>query len=643
MNTLQKATEYLQMGYSVIPLKPGHKRPLVKWSAYTESRPTANDLTEWFGSGDDKNIAIITGPVSGLVVVDIDDPGLLDRYLRNYPTDRIVKTPGGYHLYYRYGGSDIGNSVSKLATGVDVRGNKGYVLAPPSRTYGEYKWLRSGSPAPLPTALRQEILNGLYAQQQETPQPPAPQDANDLYRQIQLEGFTPHRHNEQVKDLARYLYRQGVTNEAAIVRLISPLNEKDPTPLTATEMRDTIRSAMKYERNRLEGQGDDSPVVFDAKTFDEVDQQYDDVFSHWLIDQWVPLKSILMIAAPPESYKTWLLLDAAISVALGKDASPFLGYYKMHGEGVPVLIIQQEDYMGQLMVRMRAIGDARGADITYPVYFYDETRRTGEVDAWGQPVEVPTGNRSVAFGTAYGTLAKNVFIHTTSSLAFDNEASLDALEAKIKEHGIRLVVIDPLYMLDTAEDNFASVARKMSRIKAMRDAYDCTFIFAHHTRKSGGNGRDAIFGSQLLNGSLEGVWLIKETNDPEYRRIERYGKAFQGHQQALRARFEIDTDGLSEKITPKGPQREVAVPYRVEVEPDTGDDDGVTSSELEEQVLEFMRVRINARPSDFYNEFDVSPDKTKRAFRSLADKGLLLKAESTKGRYIYPSEKSADI
>ncbi|GGK11527.1 hypothetical protein GCM10010124_00180 [Pilimelia terevasa] len=90
-------------------------------------------------------LALATGARAGLVVVDIDprhggrvDPALMP------PTAHVVTGSGGLHLYYRHPGVPVLNSQSKVAAGVDIRGEGGYVVAPPSvhpRTGRPYRWV----------------------------------------------------------------------------------------------------------------------------------------------------------------------------------------------------------------------------------------------------------------------------------------------------------------------------------------------------------------------------------------------------------------------------------------------------------------------------------------------------------------------
>lgn len=95
-------------------------------------------------------LAIRTGVVSGLVVIDVDQRNgghesmaqLITRGLLP-PTSWVQTGSGGVHFYYRHPGGQLPNSQGRLGQGVDVRGDGGYVVAPPSihpKTGQPYQW-----------------------------------------------------------------------------------------------------------------------------------------------------------------------------------------------------------------------------------------------------------------------------------------------------------------------------------------------------------------------------------------------------------------------------------------------------------------------------------------------------------------------
>jgi hypothetical protein len=102
---LQAALAYRRRGYSVIPLKPRGKSPLIRWREFQERLATEQEIRGWWRTWPEANVGIVTGRVSNLVVVDVDPErgGNVDEVLKKYPTDCVVQTGGGgYHLYYRY-------------------------------------------------------------------------------------------------------------------------------------------------------------------------------------------------------------------------------------------------------------------------------------------------------------------------------------------------------------------------------------------------------------------------------------------------------------------------------------------------------------------------------------------------------------
>ena len=121
-----------------------------RWNATTDPEEIKRRWTINPNAG----VAIATGQAAGILVVDIDtDEGhgedgyasLAKLVARNgdIPYTLSVATPsGGRHLYFNYpAGRNIGNGASKIAKGIDHRGDGGYVNAVPSvRPDGTYSW-----------------------------------------------------------------------------------------------------------------------------------------------------------------------------------------------------------------------------------------------------------------------------------------------------------------------------------------------------------------------------------------------------------------------------------------------------------------------------------------------------------------------
>src|SRR5258706_2766958 len=136
---LKAALEYLNHGWSIIPIKAGEKVPLLdSWLPYQKKQATKEEITKWFTQWPDANLAIIVGQISGLLVIDIDDPVEGEKSFRKYFGDvktLTVKTPRGIHYYFKHPGDREINNAIRAAPGLDIKGDGGYVLAPPSTGY----------------------------------------------------------------------------------------------------------------------------------------------------------------------------------------------------------------------------------------------------------------------------------------------------------------------------------------------------------------------------------------------------------------------------------------------------------------------------------------------------------------------------
>ncbi|SMP41625.1 Bifunctional DNA primase/polymerase, N-terminal [Neorhodopirellula lusitana] len=143
---LDHALRYHAMGWSIIPVKIGTKEKPISWKRYQTERATESTVRRWCRK--DVNIAVVSGPVSGgLVVRDFDEAGAHERWAADHgelaaslPT---VQTARGHHVYARL---DEPVRVVHCGDG-ELRGCGGYTMLPPSvHPSGQvYRWLREPS------------------------------------------------------------------------------------------------------------------------------------------------------------------------------------------------------------------------------------------------------------------------------------------------------------------------------------------------------------------------------------------------------------------------------------------------------------------------------------------------------------------
>src|SRR3974390_3264813 len=134
-------------GLAVFPCRPQDKRPATA-NGLKDATTDLDKIRQWWRQEPQFNLAIATGAVSGLFVDDIDglDAEVELRRLEaehgEIPSKIEAITARGRHVYFRSPEIPVRNSVSKIAPGIDVRGDGGYVLAPPSihPTGRRYEW-----------------------------------------------------------------------------------------------------------------------------------------------------------------------------------------------------------------------------------------------------------------------------------------------------------------------------------------------------------------------------------------------------------------------------------------------------------------------------------------------------------------------
>lgn len=128
-------------GLPVFPcaLKGTDKRPVCA-GGHKAATTEPGRIRSLFAHSAANIIGMPTGEVSGIIVIDIDPRhdgnAWLDANRDQLPATRTHRTlQGGLHLLFKDGGHGIRNSAGKFAPGVDVRGNGGWIVFPPSAGY----------------------------------------------------------------------------------------------------------------------------------------------------------------------------------------------------------------------------------------------------------------------------------------------------------------------------------------------------------------------------------------------------------------------------------------------------------------------------------------------------------------------------
>lgn len=192
---LEAASIYARRGWPVFPVhspRPGAtpcscgnlkcaspaKHPRVRGGLHAATTDPGQ-VDRWWHRWPDANVGIRTGVESGLVVLDVDPrhggDASLGRLVAAHgplPPGRTVATGGeGTHLYFRHPGHKVSNDAGRrLGDGLDIRGDGGYVVAPPSRhpSGGRYAVVARGGEIPaMPGWLIERLQAPVHA-----PRPP---------------------------------------------------------------------------------------------------------------------------------------------------------------------------------------------------------------------------------------------------------------------------------------------------------------------------------------------------------------------------------------------------------------------------------------------------------------------------------------
>lgn len=235
--TLDFALAYIKKGWSLFPgywevEGKGKKvvHSFLPWKRYEQFFPTELEIRSWINEWPNANLFIVTGALSQIIVIDIDDPRLLEVWgLENVPR---VATGRGFHLYFKHPGIPLRNQVQIQGQSVDLRAEGGCACAPPSLhpSGKRYSWIISpdGDLPEIPTWL----IELLRDKEQSAPKA--------------IPGTIPEgtRHTTLVS-LAGSMRRRGAS-EAAIQAALQAENTKCNPPLSEKDIKAIAGSISRY-------------------------------------------------------------------------------------------------------------------------------------------------------------------------------------------------------------------------------------------------------------------------------------------------------------------------------------------------------------------------------------------------------------
>jgi len=244
---------YAELGWSVLPVWARQKRPLIAWTALQDRRATLTEVRDWYRQWPDANVGVITGAVSNLLVLDID-PGhggndslaqWADRHGPLPETIAAATGGGGRHYYFAHPGGELRNRVA-IAPGIDLRGDGGMVVAPPSLhpSGRRYAWVEGHDPKTLALAPPPAWLLHLLGRRTALRGHPL-----TWWRELVRHGVGEGGRNNTIASLAGHLLFHGVDHEVISELLLCWNRVRCRPPLDDAEVLRTVDSIIRtHER-----------------------------------------------------------------------------------------------------------------------------------------------------------------------------------------------------------------------------------------------------------------------------------------------------------------------------------------------------------------------------------------------------------
>lgn len=338
---LEAAILYRERGWTPIPL--AGKKPIVKWERFQTEQPTEEQIIDWWGGDNPPNIGLVTGPLSGLLVLDVDSQEGED-FLSSkglLPPTPTVKTSKGRHLYFIYpAGEDLHNFVRKCP-GLDLRAAGGYVCAPPSihpDTLQPYTW--TTSPEAVPLAPTPKWLIDLV-------NAPSPHSLEGERLDVSsiLDGIPAGERDDALFKYACSLRARNVKREESLV--LVEIAASNCTPPFSLEL---ARSKVEAAYSNYPAGGKETPPPTPPAAppkWVSMRELHGMTFppTTWTVPNLIP-KGLVFLAGRPKLGKSILGLQLAKAVSTGED---FLGYpLEKRGR---VLVVALEDNLKRLQTR----------------------------------------------------------------------------------------------------------------------------------------------------------------------------------------------------------------------------------------------------------------------------------------------------
>ena len=250
---LDAALSYARLGLAVFPLVEGAKNPATA-KGFKNASTDEKAIRSWWGKNPNYNIGIACGNGTLVIDLDVDEAKGEDgtATLRKWEeengvlpeTATAVTGRGGLHMLYRIDGEVRCSANPKL--GVDVRGDGGYIVAPPSihPNGTQYAWERDPRKHEIAEADGNVMAFIEFVQGKKD-------DESNKALSVPGEIESGGRNNTLFK-MACSLQSKGLSNSAILAAVMAENAEKCNPPLSNNEVRRLVESALTKEKGNAE-------------------------------------------------------------------------------------------------------------------------------------------------------------------------------------------------------------------------------------------------------------------------------------------------------------------------------------------------------------------------------------------------------
>lgn len=374
------AKYYRSVNLMPIPVK--EKQSVISWGDYTHNLASEEQVDKWFTDHPNGGIALLTGPVSKTIVLDIDGQEAMDTIKKAYelPKTWIAKTRKGYHFYFKWTDRiNVSTTLVGLAglKGVDLRGRGGYVVAPPS--YGVYQWVNGYSPWEIGLAEIPAWLESLVHKHHEKPESGStPRSLESGWVSELLQGVGAGERHQALVKLAGYFFSHHPEDIAR--ELLESWNGKNDPPIPDDEFQTQVDDMAKRYRTgqyRVKNTPDyvERKASLPSKPLQPISiNQLLDVNVpnvQWLIQGVLPVETAMILAGWQKLGKSWMTLDLAVEMARG--GGRWMDYIPVDGGNV--MYIDNESALQLLKYRMNKLMAGKGKPpLKHHVEFYVKER-----------------------------------------------------------------------------------------------------------------------------------------------------------------------------------------------------------------------------------------------------------------------------